>query len=37
VTSVMGPVLTELFAPKMRDEAALSGETGSSAIAANMR
>jgi Kef-type K+ transport system membrane component KefB len=33
VTSIIGSVLTEIFVPKMRDEAALSGGTCSSAIA----
>jgi len=31
VTSIMGPVLTELFAPKMRDEARLAAKTPPSA------
>jgi hypothetical protein len=34
VTSILGPVLTEFFAPKMRGDAALTGEASSSSASA---
>jgi hypothetical protein len=34
VTAILGPVLTELFAPKMRGEAVLSDAASSSSIPA---